>query len=153
MYMGHQVAPALPAAIWTEPVIAALNQSVAVREMSPTATIVEQALVAWMCGLVWGPGAAGAGGTFTSGGTEAIFTSLLAARNAALPEVARNGLRGPAAVVCGEHAHSRCVARRQMGWARTGGGRCGTVAEWIPTTLNSRWTGLPLPAPGHRGRW
>jgi L-2,4-diaminobutyrate decarboxylase len=105
MYMGHQVAPALPVAIWTEPVIAALNQSVAVREMSPTATIVEQALVDWMCGLVWGAEAKSAAGTFTSGGTEAIFTSLLAARNAALPEAALRGVRGPAAIVCGEHAH------------------------------------------------
>lgn len=137
MYMGHQVAPALPAAIWTEPVIAALNQSVAVREMSPTATIVEQALVAWMCGLVWGPGATGAGGTFTSGGTEAIFTSLLAARNAALPEVARHGLRGPAAVVCGEHAHY--AVRRaavQLGLGSNGAVAVrGTLGQMDPNDL------------------
>ncbi|HUF13261.1 MAG TPA: aminotransferase class V-fold PLP-dependent enzyme [Longimicrobiales bacterium] len=105
MYMGHQVAAPLPAAIWTEPVIAALNQSIAVREMSPSATPIERALIGWMCRLVWDDDAGAAWGTFTSGGTEAIFTSLLAARNAALPEAAEQGLRGPAAIVCGEHAH------------------------------------------------
>ena len=104
MYMGHQVAPPLPAAIWTEMVVGALNQSLAVREMSPSATPIELELIRWMSALVW-PGSPGAGGTFTSGGTEAIFTSLLAARNAALPDVARDGVRGPAAIVCGEHAH------------------------------------------------
>lgn len=105
MYMGHQVAPPLPAAIWTEPTIAALNQSLAVREMSPSITPIELALIEWMAGLVWGADAGRAGGTFTSGGTEAIFTSLLAARNAALPDAAVEGVRGPAAIVCGEHAH------------------------------------------------
>ena len=105
MYMGHQVAPPLPAAIWTEPVIAALNQSLAVREMSPSITPIELALIEWMAGLVWGAEAARAGGTFTSGGTEAIFTSLLAARNAALPDAATYGVRVRAALVCGEHAH------------------------------------------------
>lgn len=106
MYMGHQVAPPLPAAVWTEPVIAALNQSMAVREMSPSATPIEVGLIRWMAGLVWGEGnAPAAAGTFTSGGTEAIFTSLLAARNAKLPDAVRDGVRGPAAIVCGEHAH------------------------------------------------
>jgi L-2,4-diaminobutyrate decarboxylase len=105
MYMGHQVAPPLPAAIWTEPLIAALNQSIAVREMSPAATPIELALIKWMCGLVWPNDAPRVAGTFTSGGTEAIFTSLLAARNAALPDAVEAGLRGPAAIVCGEHAH------------------------------------------------
>ena len=40
-YAGHQVSPPLPAAIWTEPLIAALNQSLAVAEMSPTGTVLE----------------------------------------------------------------------------------------------------------------
>src|SRR5512140_384024 len=49
--VGHQVSPPLPAAIWTETVIAALNQSVAVAEMSPTATVMEHRVVRWMCDL------------------------------------------------------------------------------------------------------
>src|ERR1700749_1858565 len=34
-YLGHQLAGPLPAAVWTESVNAALNQSLAVFEMSP----------------------------------------------------------------------------------------------------------------------
>lgn len=55
-------------------VIAAMNQSIAVYEMSPSATAVESQLIKWMCSLV-GFGA-GSGGTFTSGGTEATLTAL-----------------------------------------------------------------------------
>src|SRR5438067_925836 len=90
MYMGHQVSPPLPAAIWSDALVSALNQSIAVSEMSPTGTAVETQLVRWMCGLVgWG---AGAGGTLTSGGTEATFTALLAARAAACPDAWQEGV-------------------------------------------------------------
>ena len=41
-YVGHQIAGPLPAAVWTEPVTAALNQSVAVFEMSPVGTVLER---------------------------------------------------------------------------------------------------------------
>jgi L-2,4-diaminobutyrate decarboxylase len=39
MYMGHQTSAPLPVGVWMESVIGALNQSLAVWEMSPTATI------------------------------------------------------------------------------------------------------------------
>src|SRR5687768_6877898 len=45
MAMGHQVSPPLPAAIWTDVLVSALNQSVAVSEMSPTGTAVEAAVI------------------------------------------------------------------------------------------------------------
>jgi L-2,4-diaminobutyrate decarboxylase len=117
-YAGHQVSPPLPAAIWTEPLIAALNQSLAVAEMSPVATVIEHRVIQWMCELA-GFGS-GAGGTLTSGGTEATFTALLAARAAALPDAWMNGVGGvdPPVVVCGEHAHyavSRAVAELGIG--------------------------------------
>lgn len=120
MYLGHQVSAPLPAMIWMEALIAAMNQSVAVWEMSPTATLVEERLVRWLCDLVgWG---AGAGGTFTSGGTEAIFTALLAARAAAMPEAWEEGVgEDPPVVVCGEHAHyavTRAVAQLGLGVRR-----------------------------------
>jgi L-2,4-diaminobutyrate decarboxylase len=102
--MGHQVSPPLPAAIWTEALIGALNQSVAVAEMSPTATVMEHRVVRWMCELA-GYGA-GSGGTLTSGGTEATLTALLAARSATIPDVWTNGVGANSpVVVCGEHAH------------------------------------------------
>jgi glutamate/tyrosine decarboxylase-like PLP-dependent enzyme len=104
MYMGHQVSAPLPAAVWAESLIAALNQSLAVFEMSPAATAIEHQLVHWMCDLAGFP--AGAGGTLTSGGTEATFTALLAARSQAIPDVWQRGMHGePPVVVCGEHAH------------------------------------------------
>lgn len=103
-YAGHQVSAPLPAAIWTESVISVLNQSLAVAEMSPTGTAIEHRVVRWLCDLVgYGPGA---GGTMTSGGTEATFTALLAARSATIPDVWTNGVGAePPVVVCGEHAH------------------------------------------------
>src|SRR4051812_43254609 len=84
MYMGHQTSAPLASAVWMESIIGALNQSLAVWEMSPTATAIEHQTVRWFSKL------AGfdekSGGTMTSGGTEANFTALLAARNAALPD-------------------------------------------------------------------
>lgn len=104
MAMGHQVSPPLPAAIWADTLISATNQSVAVWEMSPVITPLETRVIRWMTDLAgFGPHA---GGTFTSGGTEATFTALLAARAAVLPNAWNDGLDGePPLVMCGEHAH------------------------------------------------
>jgi L-2,4-diaminobutyrate decarboxylase len=104
MAMGHQVSAPLPAAVWAEVVVAALNQSVAVSEMSPSGTAVETAVIRWMAELAgFGPRA---GGTLTSGGTEATFAALLAARSRALPDVWTDGVGAdPPVLVCGEHAH------------------------------------------------
>jgi L-2,4-diaminobutyrate decarboxylase len=116
-YAGHQVSAPLPAAIWTESLTAALNQSLAVAEMSPTGTALEHRVVRWMCDLV-GYGAA-AGGTLTSGGTEATLAGLLAARSSVMPDVWTNGVGAePPVVVCGEHAHyavSRAVGEMGLG--------------------------------------
>ena len=120
MYIGHQVSAPLPVAVWMEAVIGAMNQSVAVAEMSPTATVVESQLVRWMTDLIGWSG--GAGGTFTSGGTEATFTALLAARAAAMPDAWEHGVGAhPPVVVCGEHAHyavTRAVAQLGLGHKR-----------------------------------
>jgi L-2,4-diaminobutyrate decarboxylase len=115
--MGHQVSAPLPAAVWTESVTAALNQSGAVWEMSPVGTILEAQVVRWMCDLAGlGPGA---GGTFTSGGTEATFAALLAARAAVLPNAWKEGVGVvPPVVLHGEHAHyavARAVGELGLG--------------------------------------
>jgi L-2,4-diaminobutyrate decarboxylase len=102
--MGHQVSAPLAAAVWTESITAALNQSGAVWEMSPVGTVIETQVIRWMCGLAGLP--QDAGGTFTSGGTEATFAGLLAARQALLPDAWSKGVgAAPPVVVCGEHAH------------------------------------------------
>jgi L-2,4-diaminobutyrate decarboxylase len=116
-YVGHQVSAPVAAAIWTESLTAALNQSLAVAEMSPTGTALEHRVVRWMCDLVgYGPAS---GGTLTSGGTEATLTGLLAARSAIIPDVWTNGVGAEVpVVVCGEHAHyavSRAVGQMGLG--------------------------------------
>jgi L-2,4-diaminobutyrate decarboxylase len=104
MALGHQVSAPLPATVWTEMVTAALNNSAAVWEMSPTGTSVEHQVIGWMCALA-GFGAK-SGGTLTSGGTEATFTAMLAARAAVMPDAWERGMEGPLPVMlCGEHAH------------------------------------------------
>ena len=116
-YAGHQVSAPLPAAVWTESLTAALNQSLAVAEMSPTGTALEHRVIRWMCDLV-GYGAE-SGGTLTSGGTEATLTGLLAARSSVLPDVWTTGVGAePPVVVCGEHAHyavARAVGEMGIG--------------------------------------
>jgi L-2,4-diaminobutyrate decarboxylase len=104
MYLGHQVSAPLPASIWTESLISALNNSTAVREMSPSVNAIEHRLVRWFTELAgWDERA---GGTLTSGGTEATFTALLAARAAALPEAWEQGVgANPPVVVYGEQVH------------------------------------------------
>ena len=117
MYMGHQVSFPLSTAAWTDAVISSLNQSVAVEEMSPTLTSLEHRVIRWMCDAAGFP--EGSGGTFTSGGTEATFSALLAARAAALPDSWMNGITEPRPVVlCGEHTHyavTRAVAELGLG--------------------------------------
>jgi L-2,4-diaminobutyrate decarboxylase len=118
--MGHQVSAPLPIAVWTEAVTAALNQSAAVWEMSPVGTIIERQVIRWLCALAgFGPHA---GGTFVSGGTEATFAGLLAARQAAIPDAWASGVGAdPPVVVCGEHAHygvARAVGELGLGTGR-----------------------------------
>ncbi|HEX7019966.1 MAG TPA: pyridoxal-dependent decarboxylase, partial [Gemmatimonadaceae bacterium] len=103
-YVGHQVSAPLPAAVWTDALVSALNQSTAVFEMSPVGTVIEHRVVRWMADLA-GFGER-AGGTMTTGGTEATFTAMLAARSAVVPDAWTNGVGAdPPLLLCGEHAH------------------------------------------------
>jgi L-2,4-diaminobutyrate decarboxylase len=58
----------------------------------------------------------------TSGGTEATFTALLAARSRAIPDVWANGLGpNPPVLLCGEHAHyavARAAGAMGLGLSR-----------------------------------
>jgi L-2,4-diaminobutyrate decarboxylase len=117
MYMGHQTSAPLAPGIWVETVISALNQSLAVREMSPTASAIEHQLVRWFSRLIGYEETSG--GTMTSGGTEANFTALLAARNHAIPDAWENGVGAePPVVLYGEHAHyavTRAIGQLGLG--------------------------------------
>ena len=117
MHMGHQLSVPLPAAMWAEPIIAALNPSHAVAELSAATTSIERRLVRWLADFAgFGPEA---GGAFTIGATEATFSGLAAARARALPHAWQEGVRGGEAVVfCSEHAHysvARAVAQLGIG--------------------------------------
>lgn len=108
MYMGHQVAPPLPQAVLADSLASLLNNSVAVWEMSPTGTLVEEQVIRWMTQLVGYP--AGSDGTLVSGGSAANLTGLLAAREAAFPGVWRRGVGGVAeaaraVVLTSPHSH------------------------------------------------
>jgi L-2,4-diaminobutyrate decarboxylase len=127
MYMGHQVSAPLAAAVWTEVVISAVNNSMAVWEMSPVATVIEEQVIRWMTDLAGlGPRASG---TFTSGGTEATFTALLAARAALRPRAWEDGWGdGPMPVLLhGEHAHY--AVKRAAGAMGLGTRNCVAVAS------------------------
>jgi L-2,4-diaminobutyrate decarboxylase len=120
MYMGHQTSAPLAVGAWMESITGALNQSLAVWEMSPTGTVIERQIVKWLASFAgYGPDA---GGTMTSGGTEANFTAMLAARNAAVPDAWENGVGAdPPFVVYGEHAHyavTRAIGQLGMGRKR-----------------------------------
>jgi L-2,4-diaminobutyrate decarboxylase len=120
MYMGHQTSAPLPVGVWMESVIGALNQSLAVSEMSPTGTAIEHQVIKWLSKLA-GYGER-AGGTLTSGGTEANFTAMLAARNSSLPNALEEGVGSdPPFVVYGEHAHyavTRAIGQLGLGKRR-----------------------------------
>lgn len=77
-YMGHQVCPPFPSAAIGDYVISVLNQSTAVWEMSPIATMIEKEIIRWLAGRAGYP--AEAEGTAVSGGSAANLTALLAAR-------------------------------------------------------------------------
>jgi hypothetical protein len=76
-YIGHQVGAPLPAASLAELVTGVFNQSMAVYEMSPSATHIERQTARWLCNLIgWGKEA---DGVFTSGGSLGNLTALLVA--------------------------------------------------------------------------
>ena len=104
MYMGHQVSAPLPATIWAESLISAINNSAAVWEMAPVGTVIETQIVRWLCDLAGLPERSG--GTLTTGGTEATFTALLAARAVAMPDAWTEGVgANPPVLVYGEQSH------------------------------------------------
>jgi L-2,4-diaminobutyrate decarboxylase len=105
-YVGHQVTSPLPLAALCDLAAALLNNSMAVYEMGPAATVMERRVVAWLAGVL-GLGAR-ADGILTSGGSAGNLTALLAARQARAGfDVWGEGNRGgpPLAVLVSEQAH------------------------------------------------
>lgn len=100
-YMGHQVCPPRLDAAVADLLISTLNQSTAVWEMSPIATVIEKEIVRWLAECARYP--ATAEGTAVSGGSAANLTGLLAARARFHADSANAGKR--AVIVTSVDAH------------------------------------------------
>jgi glutamate/tyrosine decarboxylase-like PLP-dependent enzyme len=85
-----------------EVVTALANTSMYTYEVAPVATLIEQALVEKMCGLI---GYEEGDGIFLTGGSNANLNAVLAARNRADPSCRQDGLKGPLALFVSEKAH------------------------------------------------
>ena len=101
MYIGHQVCPPFPTAVIADLLISTLNQSTAVWEMSPVATIVEKEIVRWLAEKARYPESSL--GTAVSGGSAANLTALLAARACWIEKHGASGKRP--VVICSADAH------------------------------------------------
>ncbi|MES3110453.1 pyridoxal phosphate-dependent decarboxylase family protein [Sphingomonas aurantiaca] len=89
-YFGLFNPPALTSAIAGDMVAATVNPQLAVWGHAPAAVEIERHLVSLFANRVWGDGAGA--GTFTSGGSEANNTALLAALARRYPEWATRGV-------------------------------------------------------------
>jgi L-2,4-diaminobutyrate decarboxylase len=108
--MGHQVAPALPAAGAFDALASLTNQGLAVAEMGPFAAAAERVLIDRLAARIGWTG--GYGGVVTGGGTLANLTAVLAARNARYRSAFRSGVPAgvrPAVLTSGDTHYS--VAR------------------------------------------
>lgn len=113
-FVAQQVAAPIPVAALVESVVAALNQSLAVWEMSPIATAVDRDLMEKFKHLFGFP--RGALGSIVPGGGFANLTALLAARDALEPAAATTG-RTRIAIIAGEQTHySVNRAARMLGF-------------------------------------
>ncbi len=121
----------LAAAIYAEALAAVLNQSVAVWEGAPAASEVERLVLDWLKEMSGYP--LSAGGVLTSGGSMANFTCLLAARQAADPQVRERGLAGapPFTLYLTQETHYSVVkAAEMMGLGRRALRFIPTDAQW-----------------------
>lgn len=108
-YIGHQVPASSPLAGLLDGAAAITNQVMAVYEMGPWATAVEQALVSRLCGLTgWDPSTSS--GILTHGGSLANLTALLTARNVVLPQSWRDGVPAGTTMVANADVHY-CITR------------------------------------------
>ena len=110
------MAAPIPAAALVESVVAALNQSLAVWEMSPVATAIDRDLIAGFKTLFGYPRAAE--GSLVPGGAFANLTALLAARDALEPRASKTGQARIAIIVGAQPHYSIARAAAFLGLGR-----------------------------------
>ena len=76
---AHLHTPVLSSSLAAEAILTAINQSMDSFDQAPAASVLEQKVIAWLCGLAGLP--ATASGTFTAGGTQSNYMGLLIARD------------------------------------------------------------------------
>lgn len=126
-YAGHQVAVPLPQLAWLQAATALLNNGMAIDEMGPASSPMEEAVMRELAKFM-GLGT-DSGGILCHGGTLANLTALLAARQRkATGNAWRDGTDRKCAVLVSEQAHY-CVDRavRVMGWGAAGTVKVGTL--------------------------
>lgn len=101
-FAAQQVAAPIPAAALVESVVAAMNQSLAVWEMSPIGTAIDRDLMSAFKRLFGYP--KGADGSLVPGGAFSTLTALLAARDALEPRASKDG-KARIAIIVGAQAH------------------------------------------------
>jgi len=101
-YASHQVVAPIPLAALVESVVAALNNGVAIWDMSPAGLAIERDLIGRFKKLFGYP--AGADGTSVGGGSYANLTALLAARARLEPHAWASG-RARIATLAGADTH------------------------------------------------
>jgi len=120
-YAGHQVAVPFPELAWLQAATSLLNNGMAIDEMGPASSPMEEAVMRAIARFM-GLGEA-SGGILCHGGTLANLTALLAARQRRQPGNAwRDGSEGlRCALLVSDQAHY-CVDRaaRVMGWGEQG---------------------------------
>ncbi len=117
-YMGHQVPASVPIAGLFDAVGSVTNQVMAIYEMGPWASSVEQAMINVLGREVGYPDGT-FGGLVTHGGSLANLTGLLTARNVTMPDAWENGLAScdsaPLMVVHGDSHYSVARAAGVLG--------------------------------------
>ena len=124
-YLGHQVPASVPIAGWFDAVGSVTNQVMAIYEMGPWASSVEEAMVRRLGSLI-GFRSGEFAGMVTHGGSLANLTALLTARNVALGDVWEDGLGGAAsrhAPVLVAHAEAHYSVARSAGILGLGTGQ------------------------------
>jgi L-2,4-diaminobutyrate decarboxylase len=112
-YVGHQVPPPIPLASLCDALGGVINNPMAVYEMGPWVTAIEQALIRTLLGQVgWQYPASG--GIVTHGASLANLTAVLVARNVRLGSAWEQGLAGhsgPAPKLVVQADAHYCLAR------------------------------------------
>lgn len=91
-YFGQFNPTPLAIGVWADALCSSLNQNAGAWRNGPTSALIEAQVIRWLCELIGYE--AEAFGVLASGGSEANLIALKCARDRAVPEITRSGVRG-----------------------------------------------------------